>query len=219
MFYLIPLCILAAALFLHAENNERYLAAVCLKGLASLCFVLLGISLAGPSVTARQIVIGTILGMIADIFLNLRYLFKNKGRLVFLAGILIFLSGHIMYLLAIIPLAGNRLICLICALIATVFLMKWLFERISAEKAFKIFGVVYIGAIVALNFLAAGALLKQPSAFTSIFFGGALLFLVSDIVLILNTFTKESKLSLRITNIGLYYLGQLLIAVSLHFLK
>ena len=53
--------------------------------------------------------------------------------------------------------------------------------------------------------------------FTALFAAGAVLFLVSDIVLILNTFGKETKQSLRICNIMLYYIGQLLIALSLHF--
>ena len=51
------------------------------------------------------------------------------------------------------------------------------------------------------------------------FAGGALLFLLSDIVLILNTFGKETKQGLRVTNIGLYYAGQILIALSLLFLN
>ncbi|MBQ9153803.1 MAG: hypothetical protein IJ130_08305 [Solobacterium sp.] len=58
----------------------------------------------------------------------------------------------------------------------------------------------------------------MPSLFTGIFFAGALLFLISDIVLILNTFGPESRFSLRITNLTLYYIGQILIAVSLLFL-
>jgi hypothetical protein len=44
------------------------------------------------------------------------------------------------------------------------------------------------------------------------------LFLVSDIVLILNTFGSEFKQNLRNTNISLYYAGQLLIAISLSIL-
>ena len=51
-----------------------------------------------------------------------------------------------------------------------------------------------------------------------IFAVGAILFLVSDIVLILNTFGRETKQSLRVTNISLYYAGQILIALSLRFL-
>ena len=47
---------------------------------------------------------------------------------------------------------------------------------------------------------------------------GQLIFLVSDIVLILNTFGSEFRQSLRNTNISLYYAGQLLIAFSLSLL-
>ena len=46
-----------------------------------------------------------------------------------------------------------------------------------------------------------------------------MLFLISDIVLILNTFGPEFRQSLRNTNICLYYAGQLLIAMSLIALK
>ena len=54
--------------------------------------------------------------------------------------------------------------------------------------------------------------------FNIIFAIGAVLFLVSDIVLILNTFGSEFRQSLRNTNISLYYAGQLLIAFSISFL-
>lgn len=63
---------------------------------------------------------------------------------------------------------------------------------------------------------------NRPVCFSSVFIGifaaGGLFFLVSDIMLILNTFGSETKQSLRVTNISLYYIGQLLIALSLRFL-
>ena len=99
--------------------------------------------------------------------------------------------------------------------------MMWIFTKITAEKAFKIFGIVYIGAIVMLNVVAISNVFTNPPfypAFTKVFALGAVLFLISDIVLILNTFGSQSKLSMRITNIGLYYIGQILIAISLFFL-
>ena len=68
-----------------------------------------------------------------------------------------------------------------------------------------------------LNCVAFANLIAAPSAFTGLFAAGSLFFLVSDIVLILNTFGPETKKSLRFTNIGLYYIGQLLIACSLLF--
>ena len=51
--------------------------------------------------------------------------------------------------------------------------MKWIFTKITAKKAFKIFGVVYIGAIVLLNCVAVGNLIASPSAFTAIFAAGS----------------------------------------------
>ncbi len=96
--------------------------------------------------------------------------------------------------------------------------MKWIFTRITAEKVFKIFGIVYIGAITVMTCTAVGNLISAPSAFTGLFAAGAVLFLVSDLVLILNTFGPESRFGLRILNLSLYYIGQLMIAGSLLFL-
>ena len=42
MYLLIPLCLCLAAVFLWQESKKNSVPAVILKGLASLCFVLLG---------------------------------------------------------------------------------------------------------------------------------------------------------------------------------
>ena len=213
------LCLILACLFIMEENKEKYVAAVVLKGLASLCFVIVGAMAGDGSHLAKLVLAGLILGCVADVLLNLRWVFKEKGKLIFLVGILVFLSGHIVYLAAILPMAQSWVICFVIGIILTAGLMKWIFTKITAEKAFKIFGVFYIGAIVLMNCVAISNLITVPSAFTALFAAGAALFLISDIVLILNTFGPESKFSLRITNLSLYYLGQLLIALSLLYLK
>ena len=219
MFVLVPLCLAFAAVFLWREYRKSYVQAVLLKGLASVCFVILGALCSPDTHTADLIVTGLILGCVADVLLNLRYVFTKKGQLVFLVGILVFLSGHILYLAAVLPMCRNWLICLIIGIVLTALLMIWIFKRITAKIAFKIFGVFYIGAIMLLNCVAIGNLISSPSAFTSVFAAGAVFFLVSDIVLILNTFGSETRQILRVTNISLYYIGQLLIAVSLLFLR
>lgn len=217
MLILILLCLCLAAVFLFQESRENYVAAVVLKGLASLCFVVLGFLCSPGTHLAKLILIGLILGCVADVLLNLRWVFPKKGQLIFLIGILVFLSGHILYLAAILPLSANWLVCVIIGAVLTAALMVWIFRRITAKPAFKIFGVFYLGAIMLLNVVAIGNLIAAPSAFTGLLAGGAAFFLVSDIVLILNTFGSETRQSLRITNIGLYYIGQLLIALSLRF--
>ncbi len=219
MILYIVLCLCLAAVFIYEEHKENYVPAVILKGLASLCFVLLGKSTGNGSRLSSLILTGLILGCIADVLLNLRYVFKAKGKLIFLVGILVFLSGHVVYLAAILPQNPNPLICVIAGVIATFFLMKWIFTKITAEKAFKIFGIFYIGVIVLMNCVAIANLIADPCAFTAVYALGAILFLISDIVLILNTFGSETKFSLRITNLSLYYVGQILIALSLLFLK
>ncbi|MBR6472797.1 MAG: lysoplasmalogenase [Firmicutes bacterium] len=218
MYMMIILCIVFAGVFLYTESNERYVPAVILKGLASFCFVMLGVMLSPGTHMAKLIVIGLIFGCIADVLLNLRMVFKEKGQLIFLVGILVFLAGHIMYLAAVLPISTHKIACIVIGIILTAALMVWIFKQITAKPAFKIFGVVYIGAIMLLNCVAIGNLIAAPSGFNGLFALGAVLFLISDIVLILNTFGKEFRQSLRITNISLYYAGQLLIALSLMLL-
>ena len=211
------LCLCLAALFMWTEKKEHYMGAVILKGLASLCFVLVGVMAGNGGQLAKLIVTGLLLGCIADVLLNLRWVFPKKGQIIFLVGILVFLGGHVVYLAAVLPMADSWAVCVVVGVVLTALLMKWIFSKITAKKAFKIFGVFYLGAIVLLNCVAVSNLVTAPSAFTGLFAVGALLFLISDIVLILNTFGPKSKFSLRVTNLSLYYIGQLLIAWSLLF--
>ena len=218
LFVLLVLCAVLARIFLIEEAKEEYVKAVILKGLASLCFVIIGFMCNPGNHVSNLIVAGLVIGCVADVMLNLRMVFKEKGQLIFLVGILVFLIGHIMYLAAVLPLCSYKPACIISGLVLTALLMVWIFQRITAKPAFKIFGVVYIGAIMLLNCVAIGNVIAAQSPFNLVFAIGAVLFLVSDIVLILNTFGSEFRQSLRNTNISLYYAGQLLIAFSLSLL-
>lgn len=210
-------CLLMATLLLFRERDGFYVQAVVFKALASLCFVLLGflcawhVNWAKP---AKLIVTGLLLGAAADVLLNLRQVFREAGQTIFLVGILVFLSGHIVYLAAVLPRCPAPVPTALAAAALTAVLMWWIFRRITAKKAFKVFGIVYIGAIVFLNCVAITNLIADASGFNRMFAAGAFLFLVSDIVLILNTFGPENRFSLRFVNLGLYYAGQLTIALS-----
>lgn len=212
-------CLVVAAAFIYVEHIKKYLVADVIKGLASVLFVVVGIlsaSAAKDAGYARIIVIGLVVGAIADVLLNLRYVFEGEaGQRVFLVGILVFLIGHIVYLVAIAPKCPVLIPAVIVGAVVAAGLLWWIFGKITAKPAFKAFGVVYIGAIAILNCVAAATMLFAPTAHAAIFFLGALLFLVSDVVLILNTFGGEFRFSYRVTNLMLYYVGQLLIALSL----
>ena len=218
--FLAFICLFIMCLFIYYEHKEKYTLAVILKGLASLCFVIFGVlcSIQAIDMTFTKMVkFGLLFGLVADVLLNLRFVFKAKGKLVFLVGILVFLLGHVMYLCALIPGYDYALVTILLGVVASALILKWIFTQIEAEKAFKIFGVFYIGVIVIMNAFAIRNYILISSTANLLYLIGAISFLFSDIVLILNTFGKESKFSLRITNLSLYYIGQLLIALSLYY--
>ena len=212
------LCAVFAGLMLYTEKYKRFIIADVWKGLASLCFVLIGVRCNPGGDLAKLLIYGLILGFIADILLNLRFIFKKRGNIAFLIGILVFLAGHIVYLIAILKISTNWKICIPVGIVLAALLILWMYRNITAKPAFKVFGIVYLGAIMLMNAVAVGNLIAKPSAFTAVFALGAILFLISDIVLIVNTFGKEFRESFRILNIVLYYAGQILIAVSLMLL-
>lgn len=212
---------LLQALFIKTEHDEKYLLADILKGSASLMFVLIGLNAykaAGTSFN-KQFLIGLVFGMIGDILLNLRYVFPKHGQKIFLAGIVAFLIGHIMYLLALIPQAQHVWIwyCVIIGALAAGALLAYIFKTMEVKKAFKIFGIFYLGAVFIMTAIALGIAIFTPSKRALIYAVGAVLFTASDVVLIFNTFSGVSRFSMRITNLTLYYLGQILIACSLFF--
>lgn len=220
-FYLWIICLALACIFLWLEGNRKHAAAVVLKGSASLCFVILGFLSARLTVNAalaHNVISGLCLGLIADVMLNLRFLFPDGGKKIFLLGILVFLAGHVMYIIALIPVCRPLVPAIIAAVVLSAALILWIFTKITAAKAFKIFGVFYLGTIMLMTCIASAVLITSPSVFSGMFAAGALFFLGSDIILILNTFGSKQRESLRIANILLYYTGQLLIASSLQFI-
>lgn len=221
---IILLCILGMAvqgIFIAVEHKEKYIGAVCLKGSASIIFVIIGciaFCSAANAGFARLVFIGLILGAVGDILLNLRFVFEKAGQKIFLLGIAAFLAGHILYLAALIPQSDSLLICIIIGAVIAAAILAYIFKTMSVKTAFKIFGIFYIGAVVIMTVIAIGNLITAPSTTAWLYAIGAVLFTVSDIVLIFNTFGGTQKFSLRITNLSLYYAGQLLIASSLFFI-
>ncbi|MBR0137894.1 MAG: lysoplasmalogenase [Erysipelotrichaceae bacterium] len=222
--YIYVLMIIGAALqglFVITEKNKKYVAADVLKGSASLFFVLIGYLAckANPTGFSKKILIGLVFGMIGDILLNLRFVFEKNGQKFFLTGIVAFLIGHVLYLLAIIPNAVHLALCVAVGVILAASLLTYIFKTMDVKPAFKIFGIFYLGAIIIMTTIAVVIAIFRPDTAGVIFAVGAVLFTASDIVLIFNTFSGTSRFSMRVTNLTLYYIGQILIACSLFFVK
>ena len=216
---LIILCAAFAAAFLYYGSKEKYVHAVAFKGLASACFVIMGLILNPGTNTANLIVTGLLAGCIADIVIDLRKVFAKKGQTFFLLGCLFFFAGHIMYILAVFPMSTHKALCVAIAVIVTPPLMLEIYKHITANTLLKAVGIVYIGAVMLLNCAAINNLIDAPSAFTGVFSAGALLFMASDILLVFNTFGAQYSQKVKNFYIGLYYAGQILIALSLQYLS
>ncbi|MCR4742470.1 MAG: lysoplasmalogenase [Treponema sp.] len=223
--------IIIQGIFIFSEYKNNLKAAVFLKGSASLMFLLIGYfgytmvkenfltSLSQAEIVfARRITLGLLFGLLGDVTLNIRYLVKKLEQKIFLLGIALFLTGHIFYLLALIPQAVNLWLCVIIGTVLAAALLIYICLTIKVKLAFKIFGVVYIGAVMIMTVIALGIAIGNPSAKSIIYAIGAFLFTASDIILIFNTFKDDSKFYLRVVNLALYYLGQLLIAGCLYFI-
>lgn len=208
--------------FIAVEHKEKYVAADILKGLAALMFVCIGL-ISYLKVTndalGLKIVIGLIFGMVGDILLNLRFVLKENGQKAFLAGILAFLIGHVLYLMALIPLSSTFVIDAAIGAVLAAALLIYIFKTMDVKLAFKIFGVFYLGAVIIMTVIAAHLAIATGNVHDIVYAVGAVLFMASDIVLIFNTFSGTTKFSLRITNLSLYYIGQLLIAGSLFVIR
>ena len=160
---------------------------------------------------------GLIFGALGDILLNIRFLTEKYSQKVFLAGIAAFLTGHVMYLLALIPYSQHLVISLVIGALCAAALLIYTFRRIKVKMAFLIFGIVYLSIIILMTAVAIGNVIAVPETYRILFAIGAVLFTISDVVLIFNTFGEKSVFSKRILNLSCYYVAQLLIAISIFF--
>lgn len=225
MWPIIPIAIVGMViqgLFIFEEHRKKYISADVLKGVASLMFVLLGligyVSYTSDSFGVK-ILVGLIFGLVGDVLLNLRFVIEKIGQKLFLGGIVAFLVGHILYLAALIPLTEYLVIDIVIGGVIAISLLAYIFITLKPKMVFRIFGVFYLGAVIIMTVIAVHLAFVTHNTHDIVYAIGAVLFTVSDIVLIFNTFSGVTKFSLRITNLTLYYIGQLLIAGSLFLVR
>lgn len=165
----------------------------------------------------KLIIAGLIFGLVGDVCLNLRHVLKKIGDKIFLGGVAAFLIGHIIYLIAVIPSATRIITDLIVGVLIAGFLLFYIFRAVEVKLAFKIFGVFYLGAIIIMTTIAIDVAYAAPVLKNLLFAFGAVLFTASDIVLIFNTFGGNETFPRRITNLSLYYIAQICIALTTMF--
>lgn len=210
-------------LFIVCEFKNKMNSATFLKGLAASFFVILGAVMYrnNPSSYGFLIVLGLLLGMLGDIFLEARMCIEGKSsNKVFAVGILSFLAGHILYIVSLLKTNSSAwwialIICAVLSLCAIPPLMK----KISAPSAgLKFFGYVYLTIVIAMMSSAVAVLVKSGAMIWNILFViGSVFFVVSDFIMIYNSFGPKKTKVLRATNLLTYYAGQVIIALTVFF--
>ncbi len=220
---LCALCYVFQIIFLIVEAKKHFKQSLVFKGLASLSFVILGILCLHKTqnkVFAGFIITGLVLDAIADVVFNIRFVVPQKEKASFLAGTAFFFAGHVMYLASLIPIA--QLPVIVFSLAVTVAVISVAIRVLPLKRlppAYRVAGVIYFFTICLMVCISAGNLIVNPASVNArIYLCGAVLFISSDIILCKNTFAKKKNYGLRVTNLFLYYTGQLLIGFSLLFI-
>ena len=227
------IALLLAIVFVAVRVSRGGPIALYFKAVASLAFCAFGLYGAyksGLNIISVFMLLGLILGMLGDIVLDLKVMYKQQEELHLNAGMLSFGVGHLMYFMALTAylnssslLVQSKLVSMLLIAFAIGLLLTTLIMTF-AEPLLKLkFGkFTYQTALYtfALTFMTAYAF--TASIFVNkllILAVGLLLFLLSDLVLSNQYFGgKQDNKVLTTINHILYCLGQILIALTIFFI-
>lgn len=230
MYYIVlSVGVIVSFIFCYKRRMGYSVDNLIFKAVSSLCYLLTGVfALIGNSAAftyGSLIIMGGALGLVGDILLDLKGIYKSEERVYLKGGFIFFLVGHIFYTCAVIhSLKIKWYLVLIAAAISIVF-------GIGIVLSANIMKVHY-GAfrrIVAIycSFLAMTTVISIIATIITGFQKGyllmaigAVLFLLSDAVLSSTFFGRgKDKPHHLFINHFLYYAGQYLIAASVLFVK
>lgn len=222
---LCALCVLTTALFIFTRVTKGGAMGILTKALASFGFVLYGVfsftQITWFNAGSVFVVMGLISGLVGDIILDLKYVYKqendiylNYGMFAFAVGHLFYFVGTVLYSYETINLLLPILISIASAVVLTTVIIlvgkkmgldfgQFLWQSIgySFLLTFMTVFTIYLSCI-SLNFIVIAV--------------GMVLFLISDIILSMQYFGgKTEDKFLTIINHATYYSAQILIATFL----
>lgn len=227
-YIVLPMGLIVSMVFCILRRKGFSLQNLILKAISSLCFLLTGVFalVSNPSayVYGSLIIFGGALGLVGDILLDLKGLYKKDESTYLMGGFIFFLVGHLFYSSAIIFQTGMKWwIAALCGVGGIIFAIGNNF----ASKFMKVhFGAYRKIVFLYVVFLAITMILSIVSAIMSGFDKkyvllaiGAILFTLSDAVLSSTFFGRGKDGSFYLfINHFLYYAGQYLIAASVLFM-
>lgn len=224
---LLGLLSLGAFLFLRVKKTN--VKSLMLKSFTSVMFILTGVFLAmgKPSLYSALIVAGLVCGILGDIWLDMKFMYRQDERFLTNAGFISFAAGHFFYIAAIITGASAfKAIAILPSLAVAVIaaLVVYFGEKIMKLKygSYKMISTLYGGL---LFFVTAFGLFTcifggfSENKHLFVFFIGGVLFVISDLILSGTYFGEGKNRPVDIiTNHVSYYLAQFVIATSILFM-
>lgn len=236
MLPLIPIVIFIAlgavllTFFLIEKVKQYSVKAVMFKAGASLCFVAVAaVSLFAKGYHALSIFVtlGLFFGVLGDIWLDFKYVFKEHDKIFTYAGFISFALGHACYiggmyleffngqspLYIVLPLVGGLLIS-----ISNLFIAKPMKLDYSGYKVISIIYGFFLFSMT-LSALSLSIMMGFNNVTLIMMFAGGLLFTISDLILSGTYFGKGKERPVDIiTNSVTYYLAQFVIALAIFFI-
>lgn len=221
---------LAFSLFFCIQRRKGFsLSNLILKTISSLCFLLTAtfalLSNSSAYIYGSLILFGGALGLVGDVLLDLKGLYKQDASTYLLGGFIFFLVGHLFYSGAIIYQARIKwwivLICLICSVfisIGNLYTAKLMKVHFGAYRKIVSFYVVFLSLtmLLAISAVIITGFKEKKYILLAI---GAISFTLSDVVLSGTFFGKGKDTGFYyFINHFLYYAGQYLIASSILFM-
>ena len=214
---------IALTVFLIARDRNGSVQALHLKTLTSFLFIAVAFMSfivnpgQGVATFAMLIMMGLICGLIGDIVLDLKVMYRESSSLYQHGGMVAFLVGHMYYLAALIIYFGFSWMPVVIALVLAVIIglvSKFILKFNFAEHTISTYAYSFFLSYMMTQACYA-AITQGFTTCTVLLAAGAILFLLSDLVLVMIYYDNKDSRPFIAANYILYYAAQYTIALSI----
>ena len=209
-------------LFIVHDDKKHDGLSIVLKFLASFSFVLLAFVVSKNTnyhLLSKLLIGALIFDLLGDVVLILRNVLPSKHDLIYIVGTSCFFIGHIFLIIMLIINNPNMILkSILLSSVLFIICFSTIFMRLEMNKTFKIIGAFYLYFILYILAYSVCSYVDFSSKFELSFLFGYFLFCVSDIILMLQKFSKKSINCLQPIYRLSYFISQILIALSISLL-
>lgn len=220
---------IATVVFLIVRVKKGGMPGLYTKSIASFCFIATALAAANHNSTfigfASLIILGLVMGMLGDIWLDLKWIYTENKDIYLYSGFISFLIGHLFYISAIYFYAPWTRYSILAAVVGAVVLASAaaLMEKPMKMDYGRFRAILFIYSLV-LSFTVtssvATAVITGGEKVWVVMSIGSVLFILSDLVLSGIYFGKDKNTPANIViNHSLYYIAQFFMASTIFFIK